>query len=68
MVRDRYNIIEEYIDNKEVIECVMPMTKDLRPSQNYDNTDQIEEHLKDGKMLHSLHLGSNCLFYLYAAE
>lgn len=62
-----YNIVEEYIKEKEVIECVMPMSKDFEAlSRNYEAlADQIEEQLKDGKSAAFITLGDPTVYSTY---
>ena len=62
-----YNIVEEYIREKTVIECVMPMSKDFEAlSRNYEAlADQIEEQLKDGKSVAFITLGDPTVYSTY---
>lgn len=65
--RTAYEIVEEYIKDKEIIEFMMPMTKELaRLEENYGAiADRIEEFLKNGKNVAFITLGDVTVYSTY---
>lgn len=62
-----YRIVEEYIRDKEVLECYMPMSKDIEAlSRNYEKlADTIEAHLKKGDKVAVITLGDPTVYSTY---
>ncbi|MGN0163665.1 MAG: precorrin-2 C(20)-methyltransferase, partial [Candidatus Ornithomonoglobus sp.] len=62
-----YEIIEEYIGDKEVIEFLIPMTKDLdKLEKNYSEiADKLEDYLKVGKSIAFITLGDVTVYSSY---
>lgn len=62
-----FNIIEEYVQGKEIMECYMPMTKDLAElNKNYNEVaDKVEEKLKEGKDVAFITLGDPTVYSTY---
>ncbi len=62
-----YHIIEDYVEEKKVIECAMPMSKDFEAlSRNYEAlADSIEERLKAGNDIAFITLGDPTVYSTY---
>lgn len=65
--RTAYDITEDYIGDKEVIEFLMPMTKELEKlEKNYSEiADKLEEHLREGKNIAFITLGDVTVYSSY---
>ena len=65
--RTAFNIIEEYIGDKPVIDCIMPMNKDFSElRKNYLKiSDVIEEKLAEGKNIAFITLGDPTVYSSY---
>ena len=61
------NIVEEHIKGKKVIDCSMPMTKDIQKlNENYEKiSDTVEEYLKEGKQVAFITLGDPTVYSSY---
>ena len=64
-----FGIVEEYIDGKEIVECRMPMTKDLKVlKENYEAIcNKVSGYLDQGKNAAFITLGDPTVYstYLY---
>jgi len=65
--RTAFNIIEEYVGNKPVMDCVMPMNKDFGElKKNYLKiSDMLEEKLAEGKNIAFITLGDPTVYSSY---
>jgi precorrin-2/cobalt-factor-2 C20-methyltransferase len=65
--RTAYDIIEDYIRDKETIEFLMPMTKDFKKlEENYGAiADRLEEMLNEGKNIAFITLGDVTVYSTY---
>lgn len=65
--RTAYEIIEEYIGDKEIIEFLIPMTKELEKlEKNYsDIADTLERYLSGGKNIAFITLGDVTVYSSY---
>lgn len=66
-VRTAYEIIEDYIEGREIMEFLMPMTKDLkRLEENYsDIARRLAEKLDEGKDIAFITLGDVTIYSSY---
>ncbi len=62
-----YNIVADYIPEKPVMECLMPMSKNFDELQkNYEAiADMVEEHLKQGEDVAFITLGDPTVYSTY---
>lgn len=62
-----FGIVEEYIDGKEIVECRMPMTKDLKVlNENYEAIcDNVSDYLDQGKNAAFITLGDPTVYSSY---
>ena len=62
-----FHIIEDYVKDKEIIECNMPMSKDFDILQkNYEIiSDEVEGYLKQGKDVAFITLGDPTVYSSY---
>lgn len=62
-----YNIIKEYVENKKILECNMPMTKDITIlNNNYENiANMLEKELLAGENIAFVTLGDPTIYSTY---
>lgn len=65
--RTAYDIVKEYIDGKEIMNCPMPMSKDFEYlAKNYaEIADKIEERLLQGQNVAFITLGDPTVYSTY---
>ncbi len=65
--RTAFQIIEDYVSDKEIMDCVMPMSKNFDELQkNYNKiSDEVEKHLKNGKDVAFITLGDPTVYSTY---
>lgn len=65
--RTAYDIVQDYIEGKTIIDCSMPMIKDImKLRQNYENiADEVEKYLKEGKQVAFITLGDPTIYSTY---